>query len=455
MKEGESIFSRRGTETPQKNLFSRFYAGSAAIVLNTLILLVLVNLLLGVAFWTCDRYRNGGFNWTSKPRANAFFYKDGTPIDNGKRTGYQLDSFDFTACEGIRPEEAAAVLDDFFGFMQEWFIYQPWVQFTDIFFRSQHLNVLQDDAGFPRRRTENPDNPNRLPEIVVWALGGSTTFGYFVSDQQTWPSYFSQELNDRARQEHLGMHIRVDNYGRSAYTPDQEVILLWGLLRSGQRPSLVIFMDGVNMGGQHDYPPHTPQLAELFRLVQQNRVNHWLWAESLGTIPLGRLATFLWKKLGTRAGMPAPALSEDQLVRWKCNRFKESWQLAGELCRCYGVDLLVCLQPTPFYHYNPDLWRFPKNDFNLARKRQTEGLYDTLRREKGVLYLGDLYRAWGPRRKACIDDVHYTSGFNKFLAENLASHLDLRKLPVSPGYLPQEAAGATRPKDLSKAAMSP
>ena len=154
---------------------------SAVIILNTLIFLALVNVVLGVAIWSYDRYHLGKPERTSKPKANAFFYQDGTPIDNGKRSDYQLDFYDFTACEGISPEEAAAVQDDYFGHTVN-SIYQPWVLFSDAPYQSPHLNVLLDDAGFPRRRTANPANPDKLPEIVVWTLRGSTTFGYWVAD---------------------------------------------------------------------------------------------------------------------------------------------------------------------------------------------------------------------------------------------------------------------------------
>ena len=450
MRHGESSVAPKGPKRPREDRFARLYTSSAVIIFNTLIFLILMNLMLGVSFWVYDRYHFAHKYPATKPRANAFFYEDGGPVDNGKRHRFQLDFYDFTACEGISPEEAASVLDDFFGFMQIWFIYQPWVQYSDMFFRSPHLNVLRDDAGFPRRRTENPDNPGKLPEIVVWTLGGSTTFGYHVADRQTWPSYLSQALNERARQERPGVQIRVDNYGRSGYTLDQEAILLWDLLRTGQRPSLVIFMDGINMGWQYNYPSQTPQLAKIYDLVQQKKIYHWLGAESLRISPLGRLAKSLRKKLWPAAGEPAPAISEEQLVRWECNRSRESWRLAGELCRRYGADLLACLQPNPYYHYDLDLRRFPATDADPAYKRQTEGLYGALRREQGLLYLGDLFMAWGPRRKACIDDVHYTPGFNKFLAEHVASHIDLKKLSVSPGYLPQEATGAPRPQELGQ-----
>jgi hypothetical protein len=449
MKHGESFSPPQDPNTPRGGRFARLYMSSAVITLNTLIFLVLVNVVLGVAIWSYDRYHLGEPERTSKPKANAFFYQDGAPIDNGKRSAYQLDFYDFTACEGISPEEAAAVQDDYFGHTFNSFIYQPWVLFSEAPYQSPHLNVLWDDAGFPRRRTANPANPDKLPEIVVWTFGGSTTFGYWVADWETWSSFLSQKLNDLAQKENLGVRIRVESYGRAAYEPNQEVILLWNLLRSGQRPSLVIFMDGVNTGGAYDYPLETGEVSKVFHLVQKEGLYHWPWTSVLRDIPMVRLAGFLEKKLrGAKA--PAPIVPEEQLVRWISNRFKDNWQLAGELCRRYGADLIVCLQPCAFYQYDFSLFRFPINDQFRDRGRQAEAIHTTLRRETDCLYLGDLFKEWGHRRKAVLTECHYTPGFNKFLAENLAAHIDLKKLSVSPGYLPQEATGAPLPQDLGQ-----
>lgn len=429
---------------PRRNGTAWFYTGMAVIILNTLIFLVVVNLLLGVAFWTYDQYRYRGFSWILKSRANAFFYKDGEPIDNGKRDDYMLNKYDFTALEGVKPEEAAATLDDFFALTLNWFNYQPWVQYADAPIQSKHLNILWDDAGFPLRRTPNPDNPDKLPEIVVWTFGGSTTFGYWVADWQTWPSYLSQLLNERARQEHLGVHIQVKNYGRAHYEPTQEVILLWDLLRSGQRPSLVIFMDGVNTGAENDWPSDTERLAKIFKVFQGDGYRS-IVAEALKRTPLGRLASLLSRKF--RGEVPAPVIPEDQMVRWLSNRFQASWRLADELSRHYGADLMACLQPSSFYDYDSRLFRFPIGAEEKRFKRKTEALYKTLHRETDCLFLGDLFKEWGPRRKAILTDCHYTPDFNKFLAEHVAAHIDLKKLSISPGYLPRKATGAPRPKD--------
>ena len=112
MKHGDSLLSPKDPKTSRWNGYARFYTGSAVIILNTLIFFVGMYLILGVASWTYDLYLTG-FERIFKTRANAFFYEDGAPIDNGKRHVYLLDKYDFTALEGIKPEEAAAILDDF------------------------------------------------------------------------------------------------------------------------------------------------------------------------------------------------------------------------------------------------------------------------------------------------------------------------------------------------------
>src|SRR5262249_29714696 len=98
------------------------------------------------------------------------------------------------------------------------------------------------------------------PVINIFVFGGSTTFGYHVSDEHTWPSYLSQILNETSE-----VNIKVTNYGRGYFNPSQEAILLADLLKSGHRPSLAIFMDGVNPPHSIDGPSYTEEVAESYK----------------------------------------------------------------------------------------------------------------------------------------------------------------------------------------------
>jgi len=74
----------------------------------------------------------------------------------------------------------------------------------------------------------------------IFIFGGSTTIGEFVEDEQTIPSYFSELLSNN------GYKYHVRNYGVPSYVFTQEVIKLMFLLRSGERPKMVVFYNGAN-----------------------------------------------------------------------------------------------------------------------------------------------------------------------------------------------------------------
>ena len=72
-------------------------------------------------------------------------------------------------------------------------------------------------------------------------------------------------------------------------------------------------------------------------------------------------------------------------------------------------------------------------------------VYKQIQQEGSRIYLGDLFHLWGDGRKAIVDDVHYSPGFNEFLAEHIAKHVDLvRLVPGASGIKESEATGTAR-----------
>lgn len=74
---------------------------------------------------------------------------------------------------------------------------------------------------------------------AIYVLGGSTTFGYGVSNNQTIPFYLQDFIKQRSS-------YFVLNLGTPAYDQLREIDKLVYLLRSGYRPKIVIFIDGLN-----------------------------------------------------------------------------------------------------------------------------------------------------------------------------------------------------------------
>jgi len=94
------------------------------------------------------------------------------------------------------------------------------------------FRLIQNQASWP------PNNSN----INIFIFGGSTTFGYGVSDEQTVPSYLQNYL----RQHIIHKKVCVYNFGRGHYYSSQELVLFEKLLWLGIIPEVVIFIDGLN-----------------------------------------------------------------------------------------------------------------------------------------------------------------------------------------------------------------
>lgn len=243
----------------------KIYKFLAYVLFNTILIFVIFNIILAVAYFLKDW--SNTFSFLKQPShiiGNKVFLEDGTPIGIDNRCPDDFKSFDFNACKEIGEQYAAEVLDDFCKLNQEGFIYSPWAQFSKPVFKGKQVTIETDRMGITRRQTINPwMNPN-LPVIRIFTFGGSTTFGYFVSDEHTWPTFLSQILNERTIKENRPFRIQVLNYGRVGYTPSQEVAVLIDLLRSGHRPSLAIFLDGLNWGDCEDVPGLTDQAKNYF-----------------------------------------------------------------------------------------------------------------------------------------------------------------------------------------------
>jgi len=427
-----------------------FYLSCAILLLNTLVLFVALNLLLGAAYAIKD--------WRRKPVASysgPLFREDGAPIDTGKRTDYQLNWFDFKACQELEPEYAGEVLDDFHALAEKGFLYQPWVQFSEPPFVGKRVSIQTDEWGFPMRGTVNPPKQDGKRTLRIIALGGSTTFGYNVSDEHTWPSALSSNLNARGRSQGLDAQIEVLNYGRGHFFSSQELVLLIDLLKSGHRPSLVIFMDGVNEEHGIDTPHFTPEVRKAFEKAQHREATsereRLASSGLLRKLPMVRLARSLGNRLrgeekpaARPEQQPLSAEEMEEIADRIAGRMKRNHALAAAVCREYKVSCLFFLQPDATVNYSERLYRSPLPE-NFRQQRKLQKLFrERLGNVEDFINLGGLFEEWGSDRKAIVDDCHYSPAFSRFLAEKVAAHIRLEELPVFPAPFDESAASGAK-----------
>jgi hypothetical protein len=405
------------------------------------LLLLVLNLVLAGLFSFKDSRQH-----RRQPTLAHLFNPDGSPVDNGKRLRGNLEWFDYDATKEVGEIAVAEVLDDFYDLAQKGFIYQPWTQFSEPSFAGKRVSVDLDGAGFPVRRTLNPAANASKRVINIFIFGGSTTFGYYVADEHTWPSYLAQVLNERAEREGLNIQVRVTNHGHATYFPSQETALCIDVFKSGQRPDLAIFMDGLNWGPGEDSPVYTAQLQHAFHSLQHvdaKMANDQLRAKLRTWIPMYRLATSIRQRFARQAEAngstenrldfpdKSATAQESSVVQRYVERFQQSSRISKKVCEEYGTPALFFIQPDPFYNYPLTLVKSsPEGTRWHPNQSERQIFHRQLSQDPQFISLDQAFNDFGVQqgKKAVLNGIHYNPAFNRFLAEIVAGRIDLKKL---------------------------
>lgn len=402
--------------------FARGYKSAALIVFNTLLLLIVINLVLFMIFRAFDEAKITP-DTNSAYSKSGHFHENGTAVDNGKRTPSNLNVFDYRAFEDSMSElEISEMLDEFYDDSQLGFDYQPWSQYGPRVFSGKYLNVDLEPNGLAVRRTiEPPATGAGKRTIKIYAFGGSTTFGSGVPDEHTWPSYLSQILNDRARKENLDIRVEVTNYGRVGFYPTQELHLLQAVLRSGQRPELSIFLDGVNLGRDDDTPALTPSYHRTINEAQIGSDHKWQ------SLPMMRAARSLIARFNSAAIPDAKGARASVRTEQLVERFQQFRSSVLAISDLYGIRSMFFLQPDGHYNYPIHLYGSGKSPSLPRAREQKKEFYAALPKDSGFVDLTGLFAEWGDR-KAIMDAAHYSPNFSKFVAQKIADQIDLSAL---------------------------
>jgi len=117
-------------------------------------------------------------------------------------------------------------------------------QFTEHAENNGYENKYVNVTPVLGRKTISPKDCNK--NILFY--GGSTTFGYNVTDFQTIPSYLGEMLIENNQK------ICIKNFGRGSYFSTQETILFQKhiLNKTIKKNDIIIFLNGVNENGNRN-----------------------------------------------------------------------------------------------------------------------------------------------------------------------------------------------------------
>lgn len=209
-----------------------------------------------------------------------------------------------------------------------------------------YINV----AGDGRRRTWRPEG---TPTATVWAFGGSTMWGTGARDDHTIPSLVARQLLERS-----GIRAAVTNFGESGYVSTQELITLEIALRSGERPDVVIFYDGVNdafsayQQRRAGIPENESNRAAEFNILRPDQRAR-LVGGLVGPTAIRETATYqlvdaIMKRLPFRRGTEAGAF-DARLAGEAVAAYRENLRVVVALGRTYGFEPLFYWQPMIFH----------------------------------------------------------------------------------------------------------
>lgn len=287
--------------------------------------------------------------------------------------------------------------------------YQPVTGFTETARRSKFVNI--SELGFRLNSSHQPSDESFLSKDTsqerIYFFGGSTTFGYGVTDKQTIPAQLQLERPDS----------QVFNFGRGYYFSEQENHLLDGLLNNGApKPDLAIFLDGLNEGCA--ITTYQEQLAKLFERASSQDYNWhadealkpFLYAISKAKNKLGIQSQTVGRdvKQNTCRNMNLPPIPFSEV-------FAANLRSRESICKKHGIKCLTFLQPLPgiqsiHNHINPE--------FKSALARKYKQIKPLL--QSGEFHFLDISSSLSTiKNHAYIDDVHYSPEANTVIAKSI------------------------------------
>lgn len=240
-----------------------------------------------------------------------------------------------------------------------------------------NLNVSA--AGYRHGAQPLPWPPG--PESI-FVFGGSTAFGYGVSDAETIPSQLGEQTG-----------AFVYNFASPNYSSVQERIRFEQLLLDGHRPRIAVFIDGFS-----DFiaPYYEPVVFARFR------------DEGRGLLRGLRRRKMPERRVPDPAAVIERYLANARLIRGACSEF--------------GVRPLFVWQPVPCYAYDgPSEDHGEENDLVDCVRKGYELMAGRFGNIAGFLWLADLQR--GRKDRLYIDADHYTAAFSHDIAAEIARHL--------------------------------
>jgi lysophospholipase L1-like esterase len=231
--------------------------------------------------------------------------------------------------------------------------WRPYVYFRRA--KAYHGQYVNIDSN-RHRVTPQPRMP-ATPARRVFFFGGSTLWGSFQRDDHTIVAEAARRLQTIAPP---GQRIEVTNLAETGYVSTQGMLELMLQLRSGQRPDVVVFFDGINdtfsvlQNGEAGVGQNEMNRASEFTM---GRRLAWSGHEEglvkdlhsyalLADMAFERTRLVQRLERAVRPTAERPLLSTDSAARSAVRVYVENVRIMEALARTYGFTPIYVWQPT-------------------------------------------------------------------------------------------------------------
>ncbi len=303
--------------------------------------------------------------------------------------------------------------------------YEAYTQFRENPYATQFVNV--DSRGFRPIANQGPWPPKR-EGLRIFVFGGSTTFGYGVSDRETIASHLQQILQDEGLQT-----ATVYNFGRGSYMSIQERVLFERLLIAGHVPDVAVFIDGLNDLCFYDGEP--AYTKDLQRFMAQGDMP--LWQRALEELPVMKALRPLFARpedpRATHARRTfASGQEQEQTLLEFVQRYRNNVKITEAISKAYGVRPVFVWQPVPVHKYD--------QTYNIFGQFDYDGYIPQLR--PGYRLMADLAASgsfgnnffWCAdiqehvKKPLYVDAIHYSGEMARMIARQIVDTMKQRGL---------------------------
>lgn len=288
-------------------------------------------------------------------------------------------------------------------------IFQGYVQFQEKPKSGKYMNISPD--GFRQNGTPKSLPPNKNA-FTIFLFGGSTAFGYGVSDDETIPHFLEAEL----KKTH---NVSVYNFARGSYFSTQERIL-FELLLENYKPDMVIFIDGLNdfsfLDGQPEYSRYMKDTLQFNFYVAQKR-----FFRQLPMIDFFRNTRDLIFPPQKAEVNPLNMSASEKNAKLVLKRYLFNKKMIEQIATANRIPTLFVWQPIPDYpeklagylfRDHLPVWPERKIGYDIMKNKR--------KRLDNFLWAADVGKNIEP---AYVDMVHYSKDMNKALAVFIADEL--------------------------------